>query len=206
MKLIAVEGNIGTGKSTMLPKLAERLGYTQIQEPVDDPEFLRLLKEFTDNPHDTAKRLDFQKYITESRANLLTDLPDGKYIIERSLFSDLIFSQVNMLGMERPDGVYLSYYYDIIDRLKDYPQVDAIVYLKTTPEVAHSRMMGRNRDAEKGTPVEYLGDLSRYHDACLPQICREYNTQLIVVDWDDFGAADGGVEYIAEQLEAIGAL
>lgn len=203
MKLIAVEANIGAGKSTLLPQLAEELGYECIQEPVDDPMFLELLEAFTKNPHDTTKRLDFQKYITQRRAELLKDIPDGNYLIERSLFSDLIFSQVNMLGTERPDGAYLSYYYDIIDGLKDYPQVDAVIYLKTSPAICHKRMMDRGREAEAGTPLSYLTDLSRYHDAALPQICREYHTELYRFDWDNFGEGIGGAKGIAEFLRSM---
>lgn len=201
MRLIAVEANIGAGKSTLLPKLAEKLGFTQIQEPVDDPRFLELLEGFTKNPHDTAKRLQFQQYITERRAALLEDIPDGDYLIERSLFSDLIFSQVNMLTMERPNGEYLAYYYDIIDRLKDYPHVDAVVYLRTSPEVSHKRMLSRGRGAEDGTPLEYLEDLSRYHDASLPQTCRQYNTKLITFGWDDFGESEGGLDAVVHRLK-----
>ena len=200
MKLIVVEGNIGTGKSTLIPELAKELGYEQIQEPVDDPHFMELLDAFTHNPTNTKVRLEFQRYITETRANLLARIPDGNYVIERSLFSDLIFSQVNMLSMERPSGEYLGYYYDIIERLTDYPKVDAIVYLRTTPEITYNRMLGRGREAEAGTPLEYIEDLHRYHEACLPQICRQYDTELLTFDWDKFGSP----RLIAAQLEERG--
>ena len=43
-RFIAVEGNIGTGKSTVLPLLAEAIGFKVLQEPVDDPKFLELYK------------------------------------------------------------------------------------------------------------------------------------------------------------------
>lgn len=203
MRLIAVEGSIGTGKSTLLPKLAEKLGYTYLLEPVDsDPVFAKLLKAFTDNPTNTAIRLDFQRYITESRANLLKDIPDGNYLIERSLFSDLIFSNTNMLELERPDGIYQGYYYDIIDRLKEYPKVDAIIYLRTTPEVVYDRMVARSRDAEAGTPLHYLQELHLAHEAGLPQICRVYDTPLLTFDWDNFGgrhAVDSIVSKLADR-------
>lgn len=204
MKLIAVEGNIGSGKSTVLPQLAQEIGFEFIQEPVDDPKFLELLEGFTKNPSSTSKRLEFQQYITSRRADLLKDIPDGNYIIERSLYSDLVFSQVNMLGMERPDGAYLSYYYDIKDRLKDYPQVDAVVYLKTSPLICHKRMQERGREEEKGTPLIYLADVSRFHDACLPQICREYGADFMRFEWDCFGAEWGGIKGVAEKLRRRG--
>jgi deoxyadenosine/deoxycytidine kinase len=204
MKILVVEANISAGKSTMLPALALHLGYTHIQEPVDDPTFTRLLKLFTQNPTDTKIRLDFQRYITSSRSALLKGLPDGNYVVERSLFSDLIFSQVNMLGMERPSGEYLSYYYDIIDQLKDYPQTDAIIYLRTNPEAVHNRLLERGRDAEQGTPLEYMRDLHNYHEACLPQICRAYNTELITFEWDKFGAEIGGIYGVVAELRSRG--
>lgn len=200
MKILVVEANISAGKSTLLPALARHIGYTHIQEPVDDPQFTHLLRLFTQNPTDTKIRLNFQRYITDSRSKLLKGLPDGNYVVERSLFSDLIFSQVNMLGMERPSGEYLAYYYDIIDQLKDYPQTNAIIYLRTKPKLVHERLVLRARDAEVGTPLEYLEDLHNYHEACLPQICRAYNTELVTFNWDKFGAEIGGVYGIVEEL------
>lgn len=204
MRIVAIEANIGVGKSTLIPELAKALNFNAIQEPVDDPEFTRLLKDFTSFPNDTDKRLKFQMYITETRAALLKDLPDGDYIIERSLFSDLVFSQVNMLGMERPDGKYLAYYYDIIDRLKDYPRMDILVYLKCDPKVAHNRINERARDAESGTPLEYIEDLERYHAAALPQICRTYGTSLIELDWSMFGSAEHVASLITMELDKCG--
>ena len=64
-KLIAVEGNIGVGKSTLLPKLIANLNehseqqWQLIIEDVDtDLEFQRLLKAFTVDP---TKRIEFQR-------------------------------------------------------------------------------------------------------------------------------------------------
>ena len=200
MRVIAVEGNIGAGKSTMLPELAEKLGFKFLQEPADDPIFLELLNSFTANPHDTEKRLEFQQYITATRAKLLNEVPDDDYVIERSLFSDLIFSQVNMLGMERPDGKYLSYFYDIKSRLKEYPRVDAVVYLKTNPLTAFQRMQSRDRKEESGTPLDYLIDVHNFHEACLPQICREYKTPLVTVDWNNFGSAQDIIDNLKMRM------
>lgn len=190
MPLVAIEANIAAGKSTMVPELCKRLGWNEVLEPADsDPEFNRLLNEFTSNPTDANKRIEFQMYVTNNRATLLenVDCVNQSHVIERSLFSDLIFSQTNFLSTERPSADYMSYYYDIKNRLLTYPKVDAIVYLRTDPKIVYKRMLGRARVAEQGTPLEYIQDLHRFHDACLPQICREYDTRLITVDWTYFG-------------------
>lgn len=196
-KFIAVEANIGAGKSTLLPKLVDALNqfdivtpfkWEQIQEPLDDPEFLRLLDVFYANPNSTEARLDFQMYITERRSKLVKGLdPKANYVIERSLFSDLIFSQANMLSMECPTGEYLKYFYNIKSRLEEYPFVEACVYLKTNPYISYDRMVSRGRESEMSMPVSYMRDIHLYHEACLPQICREYGSRLMTYEWDTFG-------------------
>ena len=160
-KLVAIEGNIGVGKSTLLPLLAKELtehdnaDWQLILEDVDsDPEFQRLLQAFTVDP---ARRIEFQRYITNKRSDICKDLdPAYNYIIERSLLSDLVFCQANLAEACRPDGKDLDYYYDIQTKLVDYPRVSAVVYLRCEAESAYTRMLSRARDAEQGTPREYL--------------------------------------------------
>lgn len=194
---VAVEANIAAGKSTLLPKLAAELDWDAIQEPVNDPEFTRLLQDFTDHPADALKRIQFQEYITNRRDRIVQELPtDRNYLIERSLYSDLIFTQANFLGMAAPDERYMLHYCEIQRRLSDYPVISAVVYLRTAPETAYSRLVERARSAEDGTPLTYLCDIYNYHEAILPQICRSMGTPLITVDWDDFGCE----KRLAQQL------
>lgn len=89
--------------------------------------------------------------------------------------------------MEQPDAMYMDYYYDIKRRLEHYPRISAVVYLQTDPAVAHDRLLERARSAESGTPLAYLEDLHRFHEACLPQICREMQTPMLTVNWNAFG-------------------
>ena len=188
MKFITIEGNIGAGKSTLLPKLAEALGYTYLLEPVDtDSTFQTLLKAFTKNPSCVYARNAFQEYMTEQRFNLLTGLEEGNYLIERSLLSDLVFTHACMSNYENTaaDAAHhMDCYKHLISRLLEYPKMDLCLYLQTTPEVAYQRMLGRGRKEELGTPLSYIKDLSLFHDAVLPQVCRKAGTKFVTVDWD----------------------
>tara|TARA_B100001057_G_scaffold475239_1_gene541817 strand:- start:131 stop:763 length:633 start_codon:yes stop_codon:yes gene_type:complete len=186
VKIIAIEANIAAGKSTLLSPLREQLErltgdeWQILIEPVDeDPEFHRLLKVYIENPHVPDRRIEFQKYLTHSRQEMLRDLPDGNYITERSLFSDIVFCQLNFLTMEMPSAHYMDYFYDIKRRLTDYPQIDAVVYIDRDPSECLRSIAKRGRDGEDGYSLEYIQDVKRFHDSCLPQICREYNTKLI---------------------------
>ncbi|MGI9275384.1 MAG: deoxynucleoside kinase [Endozoicomonas sp.] len=199
---VAVEANIAAGKSTLLPRLAAELDWDPVQEPAEDPEFARLLTGFTQNPKDSSRRIEFQRYITERRARIVDSLPTHRnYLIERSLYSDLIFTQANFLSMEQPDTEFMLHYCEIQRRLNDYPRISAVVYLHTTPEVAHGRLESRARKAEAGTPLEYLRDIHNYHEAILPQICRSMNTPLISLDWNDFGCEKTAARRILETIE-----
>lgn len=188
MKIIAIEANVGAGKTTLLEPLRKRMEELTGEvwhlciEPVDeDPEFHRLLKEALANPDDADKRIMFQKYITNMRQQLHKSLPDGNYVIERSLFSDLVFSQTLMLQTERPSAEFMDYYYDIKERLMDYPRVDCVVYIDRTPMACQQSIIKRGREGEHYELCQ-LEDLKRFHDACLPQIARQYNTTLITLD------------------------
>lgn len=189
MKLIAVEGNIGAGKSTLLPELAEALGYTPILEPVDtDEEFRRLLDNFSKNSGCVVARNEFQMYMTNQRSNLLIGLdPEGSYIIERSLLSDLVFTHACMANYEvsaEDAAKHMDCYKHLISRLHDYPHIDLCLYLKTEPQVAYNRMRQRGRKEEMGTPYDYIEDLDAFHDAVLPQACRKAGTPLVEMNWN----------------------
>lgn len=194
---ITVEANIGTGKSTLLPKLVESLNrmsdnpnWVEIQEPAEDPEFDALLRKFYEEPT-TENRIKFQYYITDRRFDMVQKLPEDKnYIIERSLLSDTIFCQVNFLTMEKPDGCYMNYFYHIKEKFMDYPRLSACVYLKSDPIVSYRRMIGRGREAEEGVSYSYIEDLHNFHEAVLPQECREYKIPLMTFDWNHFGSED----------------
>ncbi|PVZ72130.1 deoxynucleoside kinase [Pelagibaculum spongiae] len=205
-KLIAVEGNIGAGKSTLLGPLVDALNevtgekWQLIKEDVDEnPEFQKLLAEFTKDP---SARIRFQRFITNHRAQLLEGVDESiNYVIERSLVSDLIFSQANLSNMPRPDGEDICYYYDIHDRLETYPKIDMVVYLQTNAHVCYERMLSRARESESGTPESYIELISDFHDCLLPHICRDHDIELATMDWDDFGCPEQVAAVIDEAFK-----
>lgn len=186
MKIIAIEANIAAGKTTLLEPLTKALSqkmginWQVIREPVDeDPIFLELLRAFIENPNDADTRVAFQLYITRSRQALLQDIPDGNYVIERSLFSDIVFCHANFLATEQPSASYMSYFYQIKNYLKSYPPIDLVVYIDRDPESCFNACLARGRTGEDSYTLDYFIDLKAFHDACLPQITRQYGSKLL---------------------------
>ncbi len=186
MKIVAIEANIAAGKSTLLVPLAAALtektgaNWSVIKEPVDeDPVFLELLQVFVENPHDADARVAFQLYITASRQRLLNNIPEGNYVIERSLFSDIVFCHVNFLMTEQPSARYMSYFYQIKDNLQRYPHIDLVVYIDRDARACFNDCMARARPGEDKYTLDYFEDVKAFHDACLPQITRQYGSTLL---------------------------
>lgn len=186
MTIVAIEANIAAGKSTLLRPLAAALSdktgtyWSTLKEPVDeDPVFLELLQVFVENPCDADARVAFQLYITASRQRLLHNIPQGNYIIERSLFSDIVFCQVNFLMTEQPSARYMSYFYRIKDYLKRYPHIDLVVYIDRDAGSCFNDCKARGRPGEDKYTLDYFEDVKAFHDACLPQITRQYGSALL---------------------------
>lgn len=195
---IPVEGNIGAGKSTVLPKLQAALNalpcdngkpWKVLYEEVEnDPEFQRLLAAFT---RDNTQRVPFQRYITERRTRICQSLDTNyNWLIERSRISDLVFCQANLMNAGCPQGNDLSYYYDIQNGFDADPTITGVIYLKTDPTVCYQRLQSRGRDAEKGTPQAYVNLISGMHDVLLPPLCEQHGIPLLVHDWTYFGCVD----------------
>ncbi len=62
--------------------------------------------------------------------------------------------------------------YDILDKwftwLKQHnPQIDEIIYLRSTPEIAFQRLLNRNRNEESGVSLSYLESIHKLYDKWL---------------------------------------
>lgn len=178
--IISIEGNIGSGKTTLVNYLKEnwdsenRRLITYLQEPVDiwttiqDENSESILSKFYKNQDKYAFSFQMMAYI--SRISLLKNAvkenPNGIIVCERSVLTDKnVFAQ-----MLYDDGkiesvnyqIYLKWFDEFIE---DIP-IHGFVYLQVTPEICFERIIQRNRQGET-IPLEYLQTCMKYHDAWL---------------------------------------
>lgn len=196
---IAVEGNIGVGKSTLLPKLRDALNgdWEVLDERVDqDPEFKKLLADFYEDPN---KQAQLQAWITHRRLQEFRALSSNpkNYLFERSFLGEIVFCHANFVRHEKPEGSFMNYYYNVVDALKQCPY-DALIYLKASPENCYERIRYRSREQEVSVKFDYVRYLHACYETHLMETARVFNVPLVTVDWDNFGA----IETIKEQLEA----
>ena len=175
-RIISIEGNIGTGKTTFLQTLREHFKNREdicfLDEPVDlwmnfkDQEG-NILEHYYKDQKKYGFQFQMMAYI--SRLTILKkalENPQYKFIIsERSLFTDKhIFCKMlydDGIIEEIGNQIYNMWFEEFITFSSFVP-----VYLRTTPEVSFERVQIRSRQGET-IPLEYLQKCHNYHEAWL---------------------------------------
>jgi len=181
-----IEGNVGTGKSTLL-KILENGGNKVIYEPVNEWNNLinkngkNLLEEFYGDQERYA--YVFQSIAFRTRIkNLINCEPDT--FVERSIFTDRnVFAKTcyesgKMNDIEWAD--YTSWFDWLTETFQIKPK--GYIYLRAKPEVSYERIKNRNRSGEEAISFEYLKELHNKHENWLMD---EPNVLVLDVN-DDF--------------------
>jgi len=188
---VVVEGNIGSGKTTFLEHFKKFSDEVElIAEPVEKWRNIKghnLLQMMYEDP--ARWSLTFQTYVQLTMLqNHTKDTNKNLKLMERSIFSaKYCFVENLMKSGKMPLSEYevLSGWFDF---LLSSPQVDLgvdlIVYMRTSPEVALSRLMKRGRGEEHLIAKQYIDDLHQLHEDWLVNGKYALPAPVIVVDAD----------------------
>jgi len=183
---LAVEGNIGAGKSTFLDILCDGALEMQdiievVPEPVDEWRSVRtfvgedapinLLDRFYKDPMKYA--YTFQHYVLLTRMQKDREARASSKplrVLERSIFSDrMVFVRAmhdaGFMG-DLELSVYDSWFSMEIAQDNELTP-DGFIYLKAKPETCIKRLRGRNRSEEAGVDADYLRSLHEKHESWL---------------------------------------
>ena len=166
--LLSLEGNIGSGKSTLMNELKKKVkgNVVFIDEPVSqwlDIQGVNMIERF----YGDKKRYSFlfQAMAFVTRMEMLDAAMETNktavFITERCLSTDELFAE-----MLHEDGLMDDVEFDVYTRLvarfsKRRPHVS--IYLKSEPEMAMERCVTRNREGENIT-IEYLRKCHAKHE------------------------------------------
>jgi deoxyadenosine/deoxycytidine kinase len=161
-KFIAVAGNIGVGKSTLVTLLCTRLQWQPFYEPEGENPYL------SDFYHDMRKwAFHSQVFFLTRRLRAhrqLTEHPTSA-IQDRSVYEDAEVFANNLyrqgLISTRDYGSYRELYQVLIEFL---PPPDLVVYLRASVETLTSRITNRGRDYERQISETYLAQLNLLYE------------------------------------------
>jgi deoxyadenosine/deoxycytidine kinase len=174
--IISIEGNIGSGKSTILEKLEgfmkDNNRIVFLKEPVDIWEKIKdpvtgenILQKFYVDKDKYA--FPFQVMAYASRLSMIRNKIKSNdvdvIICERSLDADKhIFAKMLYNEGSIDDVSYQIYNHFYKEYAEDY-KLDGIVYIDADAEVCYERINKRSRKGEDGIPLEYLQKCKSYH-------------------------------------------
>ncbi len=166
--IFSIEGNIGSGKTTIIHHL-QRLykDVILVEEPVKDWQNLEgenLLKK--KNEDLIRWGYSFEAYVLITKMNELTKVADSDkkiILIERCMLTDKAFFDVNVennLSNPMEEAMFKHLYEFLSNNV--YPKLSGIIYLDTPVDECIKRMKERGRKEEKSITAEYLTQLDQH--------------------------------------------
>ena len=208
--IISIDGNIGSGKSTLMKILKERFShYTFVDEPVNkwlnavDDNQKNLLTNFYEDRNRWS--YTFQNYAFITRTKGLIDAIENikpKSIIDylNSLYQRIFYGRKLVIFTERSiltdrnvfaemlhDGKDINtmewtMYLDWYKLFEKTLNINHVVYLKTDPKISFERVNKRARNEEKTVALDYLESVHDKHENWL---CKNNNALIL----------DGNIEF-----------
>jgi deoxyguanosine kinase len=174
---IAIEGNIGAGKTTLCKRLGAELNCKLILETFADNPFL---SQFYENPerHGFSVELFFMtdRY-KQLQEHLVTTLFHQNIIADFFFIKTLLFAKQNL----KPDEYRL--FKNIFDILNGtFPKPELLVYLHRPTEQLVKNIRKRGRTYEQQIPVEYLESIQT---AYFDYFRTEREIPILIIDIDD---------------------
>ncbi len=162
-KFVAVAGNIGVGKSTLVERLSQRLGWEPFFEPVGENPYLADFYtdmrawSFHSQVFFLARRLRAHRKLYEHPTSAIMD---------RSVYEDAEIFALNLYLQGYMSERDYRTYRDLYEALSEFlPPPDLVIYLRASVETLLHRIALRGRDYERSIRPEYLARLNDLYEA-----------------------------------------
>ncbi len=197
-KFVAVAGNIGVGKSTLVALLCKRLEWQPFYEPVSE------------NPYLADFYADMKAWAFHSQVFFLTrrlrshvELSQfaGSVVQDRSVYEDAEIFAHNLFLQghirERDYQTYRELYETAVQLL---PPPDLMIYLRASVPTLRQRISSRGRDYERTIAPEYLESLNTLYESWISDfvLCP---VLTIPADDLDYVAHSGHLKLIVSKIE-----
>lgn len=162
-KFIAVAGNIGVGKSTLVSMLCKRLGWQPFYEPVVENPYLA---DFYADMHAWAFHSQVFFLTRRLRSHVeLSQFPES-VVQDRSVYEDSeIFARNLFLQGHIQPRDYQTYRELYETAVQLLPPPDLMIYLRASVPTLLDRISHRGRDYERTISPDYLQSLSDLYEA-----------------------------------------
>lgn len=196
---VAVAGNIGAGKTSLVELLSKHYGWdAHFEDIIDNP--------YLDDFYNHMERWSFnlQIYFLNSRFRQLKNFKASNkdFIQDRTIYEDARIFAPNLHAMglmnQRDFNNYQSLF-GLMESMVEGP--DMLIYLRSSiPNLVH-KIHKRGREYENSISIEYLSRLNERYEAWISTYDKE---KLLIVDVDQFDFVEnkGDLGKIIEKIDA----
>jgi deoxyguanosine kinase len=171
---IAIEGNIGAGKTTLAHLLSKKLNARLVLEEFDENPFL---PKFYENPKQYAFPLEL--FFMAERFKQLKDMLRTKDMFQSVTVSDYLFTKCLLFAkVNLPEEEFRLYQklFEIMHQQIIFP--DVVIYLHAPVSKLQKNIKKRNRVYEQSIPDEYLFNIQETYTSYI----KQHNIKTIFID------------------------
>ena len=165
---IAVEGNIGAGKTTLTHLLAKHFNARLILEEFADNPFL---PKFYENPGQYAFPLEL--FFMAERYKQLKEMLKSKDLFQSLTIADYIFTKCLLFAKVNLPETEFRLYQKLFDIIPDI-----LIYLHSPVNKLQQNIKKRKREYEQNIPDDYLFNLQETYTSYI----KQHNIKTIFID------------------------
>ncbi len=188
---IAIAGNMGSGKSTLVEFLSLTYGAQPFYEPNEAnpylPDFYRDMKRWA---------FHSQLYFLSNKFRLHQELDQapGVVVLDRTIYEDAEIFATALMEMRKIDrrdwDTYCGFYQVILNAIRP---PDLMIYLRCSMRTLRKRIRLRGRKMEQEIPLSYFKRLERLYEAWI----KDYShSELLVLETDN-------LDYIQDMMHRL---
>ena len=190
-KTIAIAGNIGSGKSSLVEFLTRTYGIQPFYEPNDENPYL---PDFYQDMNRWAFHSQLYFLSNKFRMHQQLEQMPGVVVLDRTIYEDAEIFATALHNMRHFTGrdwdTYWSFYKIILDAIRP---PDLMIYLRCSMRTLRKRIRLRGRAMEKDIPLSYLKRLEALYEQWLASY--PYG-EVLVLD-------SGKLDYINDMVDCL---
>jgi deoxyadenosine/deoxycytidine kinase len=176
---IAIAGNMGSGKSTLVEFLCRTYGIAPFYEPNENNPYL---PDFYGDMHRWSFHSQLYFLSNKFRLHQELDKTPGVVVLDRTIFEDAEIFATALHDMKRMDDrdwrTYWGFYQSILNAIQP---PDLMIYLRCSMRTLRKRISLRGRTIEKDVPLAYLKRLERLYEGW---IARYNSSDVLILETD----------------------
>jgi deoxyadenosine/deoxycytidine kinase len=178
-RTIAIAGNMGSGKSTLVEFLSRTYGISPFYEPNEDNPYLA---DFYSDMRRWALHSQLYFLANKFRLHQELDKSPGVVVLDRTIFEDAEIFATALHEMKRIDNrdweIYWTLYQSMLDAIRP---PDLMIYLRCSMRTLRKRIRLRGREIEQDVPLAYLKRLDRLYESWID---RYDSGEVLVLETD----------------------